>query len=185
MCIGGLYMPFNYVNLDAPTRAFMVEEIDLDISSGKMNPSSWLSSSGLLEWPNLLLDAARHGNDNWLAEQLRSKRRLNATTQRRNGSGKAITCKVPETAPETLAEREFNRFYIRAICRRAIAECVSRVIIYRGQSVSTPRSASQQNIGGALDPLALLEAIRGAAQSDNTAVLGLLGPNSGLTIKLP
>ena len=52
-------MPFDYVNLDAPTRAFMVEEIDLDISSGKMNPSSWLSSSGLLEWPSLLLDAAR------------------------------------------------------------------------------------------------------------------------------
>src|SRR5260370_11534478 len=138
----------------------------------------------MLEWPSLLLDAARHGNDSWVAEKFRSKRRMNATTQRRNGSSKAIICKVPETAPETLAEREFNRFYIRAICRRAIAECVSRVIIYRGQSVSTPRSASQQNIGCALDPLALLEAIRGAAQSDNTAGVRLFRAKSRFTITM-
>ena len=177
-------MPLDYVDLDAATRKFMVEEIELDISNGKMNPSSWLSGNGLLEWPSLLLDAARLGDDSWLATQLRLKQRLN-TTQLKKRSGELITCNLPITAPETLAEREFNRFYIRAICRRAIVACVLHVIIYRAKPVNSPRSASQQNIGSTFDPSVLLEAIRGATQEDNTAVLGLLGPNSGLTVRLP
>jgi hypothetical protein len=177
-------MPLNYVNLDTETRPFMVEEIELDVSKGPMRPSSWLSGSGLAEWPALILDAARHGDDGWLASQLRSKLRLNPTTQRRKGTGEVITCKLPVTAPETPAEGEFNRFYIRAICRRAIAACVPYVIIYRAKSVRTPRPGSEQNIGSSLDPSVLLKAIR-ATQSFETMVYGLLGPNSGLSVKLP
>jgi hypothetical protein len=87
----GSIMPLNYVNLDTATRGFMVEEVEFDISMGPMNPSSWLSGSGLLEWPNLLLDAARHSDDGRLASQIRFKGLLNPTVPRRKGTGE-ITC---------------------------------------------------------------------------------------------
>jgi hypothetical protein len=180
----GSSMALDYVDLDAAIREWMVKEINLDILNAKMNPSPWLTGSGLLEWPSLLLDAARYGNDISLTAQLRLKRRLNATQLKKKRSGEMITCNMPDTAPETLTEREFNRFYIRAICRRAISKRV-HVIIYRAKSVGTPRAASQQNIGCTLDPSALLEAIRSATQADTTAVFGLLGPNSGLSVRLP
>lgn len=41
----------------------------------------------------------------------------------RGSSASRTSCRfrVPETAAATLAEGEFNRFYVRALCRRAIS----------------------------------------------------------------
>jgi hypothetical protein len=97
--------------------------------------------------------------------------------------GTAYTKAVPVNAPETLAEGEFNRFYARALCRRALVAQVSHVRVYRAKPVAKPRSESVQMIGTLLEPQALLDDLRTHIGMDTA--LGLPpGPNSGLSIEL-
>jgi hypothetical protein len=108
---------------------------------------------------------------------------MNAVEQKRTPSGGSTTAKVPVTAPDTLAEGEFNRFYIRGLCRHAIKEKISDLIIYRAKAVSSPRSESQAKIGTSINAEALLRDLQ-KHQGVDTA-LGLpAGPNSGLSVKL-
>ena len=91
--------------------------------------------------------------------------------------------RVPRTAPDTLAEGEFNRFYVRGLCARALEENVTEVQVYRGKSVRNPRPESRAMIGKVLLARDLLEDLR-RSQGVEPA-LGLpTGPNSGLTIRL-
>jgi hypothetical protein len=177
-------MTFYFENLDEQTRHFMVDELDEDIAGSKLYISSRLSERGRREYPELLRTAIRSGNDATLASELRIEGRLNQTEQRRTPSGGITTARVPITAPETLAEGEFNRFYARGLCRRALAEGIKKVVIYRAKQVANPRSESQAKIGTTLDPGALLEDLRTHVGVD--PALGLPpGPNSGLSVKLP
>ena len=106
---------------------------------------------------------------------------LNATEQRRTKNGYS-TVKVPVTAHETLSEGEFNRFYIRALCLRAIAE-ESSLIYYRAKQVANPRSETQARIGKLADAQSLLSELRINPGVDTA--LGLPpGPNSGLSVRL-
>jgi hypothetical protein len=91
---------------------------------------------------------------------------------------------VPATAPETLAEGEFNRFYIRGLCVRALAEGITELVIYRAKQVENPRSESTAKIGLKISAQALLTDLRANPGVDTA--LGLPpGPNSGLSVKLP
>jgi hypothetical protein len=82
-----------------------------------------------------------------------------------------------------LAEGEFNRFYIRGLCRRALGAGIAQLIIYRAKTVGSPRAESELRIGATLDPTELLQDLRA-----NIAVETCLGvppgPNSGLCVKL-
>ena len=87
---------------------------------------------------------------------------------------------VPHTAPTTFAEGEFNRYYLRGLCARLIAEGSGQIEIYRARSSAQARTASEAMIGAILDPAALLADLR-ANMGVDTA-LGLPpGPNSGLS----
>jgi hypothetical protein len=87
-------------------------------------------------------------------------------------------------AHEMLAEGEFNRFYIRAICLRAIEDGVPEVIVYRAKPVEHARAESEQKIGKGVAPEALLRDLRAHPGIDTA--LGLpQGPNSGLSVYLP
>jgi hypothetical protein len=91
---------------------------------------------------------------------------------------------VPVTATETLAEGEFNRFYCRGLCARAIAEQTKEVEVYRGKYVQEPRAVSEAKMGMRCNPLTLLNDLRTSQGIEPT--LGIPpGPNSGLTIRLP
>ena len=131
----------------------------------------------------LLRKAILEGNAQSLADEVRYKSILNTTEMRRTPSGRSSTARVPVTAAETLAEGEFNRFYVRAVCRRAIDDGASEVEVYRAKAVATPRSASQAMIGRKVNPRDLLEDVRTHPGVDTA--LGLPpGPNSGLSIRL-
>lgn len=92
--------------------------------------------------------------------------------------------KVPINAPQRLAEGEFNRFYIRGLCLRALDEGKSTVVVYRARHSSSPRLESEELIGSAFDAKALLEDLRESPGVDTA--LGLPpGPNSGLSARLP
>jgi hypothetical protein len=176
-------MGIQYQNLDAKTREFMLKEIELDCASRKLYISPRLNSSGRNTWEALLKEAALHYNDDWLADALRSNSCLSSHELRTSKGGKTTSCQVPITAPDTLSEGEFNRFYCRGLCSRAISEGTKEVEIYRGKQVMNSRWESEQKIGNKLDPSALLADLR-VSQGLEPALGIPPGPNSGLTIKL-
>jgi hypothetical protein len=153
-------MGLKYLDLDAETRTYMVEEIDMDVASDKIYRSSYLSQRAQGNWPDMLRDAAQNGTDDTLAAALRNPGMLNATTPRRKPKGGYVIAKVPYTAPETLAEGEFNRYFVRGLCRRAIANGIARLEVYRAKTVFEPRSESEARIGHLVDPTAILTDLR-------------------------
>jgi hypothetical protein len=177
-------MGLNLVNLDTQTRPLMLEEIDRDVKAQKLYISARLSATGARDYSDLLIAAARDHDDAWLAAEIRKPGRLNPTEQRKARSGFGVTiAKVPITAADTMAEGEFNRFYIRGVCRRAIADGQSTVTIYRAKSVMNPRLESVQLEGQSINAQALLDDLRIHTGIDT--VLGLPpGPNSGLSARL-
>jgi hypothetical protein len=103
--------------------------------------------------------------------------------QRRKPKGGFTIAQVPVTAPDTLAEGEFNRFYIRGLCLRAIQDGVAELIVYRAKEVSSPRRESEAMIGARLPPERLLQDIRTHPGVDTAFGLPP-GPNSGLSVHL-
>ncbi|MFC5860714.1 hypothetical protein ACFPT7_00250 [Acidicapsa dinghuensis] len=170
-------------NLDTLTRKYMLVEVERDIQIGKLYISSRLSSRGALEYPQLLRDSVIGGDDSSLASELSVPGRLNLSETRNTKKG-LISAAVPITAPQTLAEGEFNRFYARGLCLLAMASDITHLEIYRAKEVETPRSISIQLIGSKMLVDKLLEDLR-IHQGTDTA-LGLPpGPNSGLSVMLP
>lgn len=177
-------MALTYRNLDPRTREFMTDELNSDIAGSTIYISPRLSSHGVQEWPTLLGDAATAHDDNWLAAEIRRRGLLNAHEERRKPKGGVTIAQVPATAPDTLAEGEFNRYYVRGVCRRAIADNVPHVEVYRARHSDTPRRESEALIGKRIDPNALLTDLRGS-QGVEPALGVPPGPNSGLSVFIP
>jgi len=172
----------NLVDLDSETRRWMLEELKHDIGEHKLYLSKRFTTAGERDYPELLRKAIQSHNEDWLAAQLRLAGRINEMEQSQRG-GKTFEKRVPVNAAETLAEGEFNRFYLRGLCRRALDEGQAAVVVYRAKFVSQPRLESEQMIGKALDPQTLLRDLRENVGVDTA--LGLPpGPNSGLSGKL-
>jgi hypothetical protein len=161
----------------------MIEEIEKDKKEGKLYFSSYLSEVGRNDWPELLLAAAKSGNDVTFGNELRIGGRLNAMGQRKKPGGGFTMVKVPVTAHETLSEGEFNRFYIRALCRRAIEDKVPHVIAYRAKQVEKPRPESIAIEDQPFDPSTVLADLRTNVGVETSS--GFPGPNSGMSVKLP
>jgi hypothetical protein len=177
-------MGLKYENLDAETRRYMLEEIEMDIVSDKIYRSSYLGQRAQGSWPDYILAAARDGSDDSLAQQLRSPGILNQMTQRLLASGKTIQAKVPHNAAEVLAESEFNRYFARGLSRRAIDGNIPRLEVYRAKTVMVPRQESEQLIGLLVEPKVLLIDLRGSIGVETA--LGIPpGPGSGITVRIP
>lgn len=177
-------MALRYENLDDQTRQFMLREVDADIAQRRLYTSQRLNLEGLRHYDALLREAIEAYDDAWLAHELRHRGYIKTHEKRRKPGGGTIMAKVPVTAPETLAEGEFNRFYARGLCLRALKEGISEVEVYRGKPVKQPRAESVSMLGKRILAAALLEDLR---QSPGVEpALGLPpGPNSGLTVRLP
>lgn len=177
-------MSLDYKHLDERTRGLMLAEIERDIAAGSLYLSDNLSSQGCQSYPDLLREAARRGSDDSLAAGLRSCLNSHEKPRRLASGGFSKPPTMRSNAHEMLAEGEFNRFYMRAICLRALEDGMDSVIVYRAKQVINARSASEQKIGQSVSTQALLEDLR-THPGVNTA-LGLPpGPNSGLCIRLP
>lgn len=132
----------------------------------------------------MLRAAAETGTDDTLAITIRQERSLKVQYQKRKPKGGFTMAAVPHTAPETLGEGEFNRYYVRGLCRRAIDEGIAALEVYRAKAVMQPRPDSQRLIGQHVDPAAILADLR-ITQGVEPA-LGLPpGPNSGLCLRIP
>lgn len=172
-------------NLDDRTRQLMLEEMEYDIANNQFHISPFLSGQGQRDYASLLRQAIQNGNDETLAQSLREHRRILRTLPRRNPKGGYSISATPDNAAQVLAESEFNRYYIRALARRALEDGISELVIYRAKPVTNPRPESEARVETTLPPADLLEDLR-AHPGDEAPALGVpSGPNSGLSVRLP
>lgn len=174
-------MGLNYKSLDNLTRQKMLEEVNYDMQANNLYLSKRFTPNGGVYYQQVLANHIQNGNDDSLAMDLKNSNSFLTHEDRKTAKG-ISKVKVPETASQTYSEGEFNRFYLRGLCLRAIAEG-KRVVIYRGRFSENPRSESEAIIGMHLDPNKLLNDLRINTGVDTA--LGLPpGPNSGLTAEL-
>jgi hypothetical protein len=177
-------MALYFENLDDRTRQLMLDEMDYDIAHNELHISPFLSGQGQRDYANLLREALQSGNDETLAQDLRAHRRLIKTLPRRKPKGGFAIAATPENAAEVLSESEFNRYYIRALARRAIEDGISELVVYRAKQVNSPRPESEALIETTLSPQDLLADLR--SHPGESPSLGVpSGPNSGLSVRLP
>jgi hypothetical protein len=177
-------MPLTYAHLDDRTRHLMIAEIERDIAAGTLYLSDNLSEQGCSNYPNLLRAAAHNGSDAALAQELLSCLNSHEKPRWLRSGSFSKPPVMRSNAHEMLADGEFNRFYMRALCRRVIEDGIKSVVVYRAKEVSNPRSASEEVLGKHMAPESLLEDLRTHPGVDTA--LGLPpGPNSGLCIRLP
>lgn len=170
--------------LDAQTRELMVEEVEYDLERHQVHISPYLSGQGVHDFAPLLLEAIRSGDETTLAQALGKMRRIARTGHRRLPEGGYSVVTVPVNAAEMIADDAFNRYYIRAICRRALEEGEDKVVVYRARPVGSPRPRSEELLETAVDPGDLLKDLR--QHSGEKTELGIPGgPNSGISVYIP
>ncbi|WP_056219141.1 hypothetical protein [Chryseobacterium sp. Leaf201] len=167
---------FTFLNLDEETRKLMLDEINSDISNGKLYLSNRLNQNGKDNYQNYLLESVENGDEETFTNLLIQSSNFN-DTEIVQGKSK----KVPSNAASLLCQSEFNRYYIRAICLRAMNQNQDEVKIYRGRESSWTRPESEVLIGTSLNATDLLEDLR-----NSIGISPQLFPeiNSGLTIKI-
>lgn len=175
-------MSIHHASLDAAVRGAIVRELERDQQNGTLYISPRLTVEGAQAWPQILREAMGSHEDEWIASTLRDRGYMKAEEQRAKPTGGITTAKVPHTAPDTLAEGEFNRFYARGLCVQVLESGGTEVEVYRGKEVASPRPESEAMIGRRLPAQQLLEDLRSSPGVE--PALGLPpGPNSGLTIR--
>jgi len=173
-------MPFSFRNLDPTTRALMIEDIEAAAAEGNLYFSKRFTDAGHAAWPELWKQAARDHDEHWLAYQIEAGGLMKGLEGSRTPSGGYTIKHVPHTAAETMAEGQFNRYYILGVCRRAL-ELDGRVTVYRAKDVLNPRPESQALVGAVRNAAELIEQIRPV---DSSLGHELLKPNSGLSVHL-
>lgn len=171
-------MSFDFDNLDADTRRFMLEELSHDRGGAGLYRSPRLSPAGWASYPGALEDAFAGGSDGTLTAALGSPGVLNELEEYAKG-----TRKVASNAAQLLSEGQFNWYYMRAVCARVLAEGGTEVEIYRGRESGWHRPESDALIGQRLDAGALLEDLRANVHTPDEVTV-LPDVNSGLTVKI-
>jgi len=177
-------MSLSLWHLDKRTRALMLEEMAYDVERNQLHISPYLSGQGVHDYPQLLKEAIEQGNETTLAEALNEKRRIDRTAHRRQVKGGFGIVTVPYNAAAMIADDVFNRYYMRALCLRALADGLDELIVYRARPVKEARASSEELVETAVSPAALLQDLR--QHTGERTEMGIPGgPNSGISVHLP
>ena len=119
----------------------------------------------------------------WLAEQVESNQLLRELEGGRTPQGAYAVKHIPqEPAAETLAEGQFNRFYMLGLAKRARAEGLSDLEVYRARDTSSPRAESEAMIGNRIPVDEVEDQLRDTKASLKSPLLQI---RSGISLKLP
>lgn len=177
-------MPDNYENLDdAPTtRLLMLDEINGDVTDGRLYLGKRLTPAGQAAWPDLLQEAAKERDWRWLSVAVDEPSYWLPTEEYQRSGIPRIRKVNRHAATRMLAGDEFTRFYLRGVCRRAMDE-ERRLGVVRLREVSSPSAESEAKIGNEVPAGELLADLRRNVGLDT--FLGIpRGPNSGLGVRL-
>ena len=167
-----------FKNLDPLVRKYMLEEIEYDLAKHRMYYSNRLNDKGRIEYVPTLREAVMNHNHIWLRERLEDGRMNTTEVSAQSQSGYK---KTPRNAARTLSEGEFNRYYMRGLCKRAMEEEIPHVVVYRAKTVKNPDFFSERRIGRKINPYSLLLDLRGNVGDANELEMPP-GPNSGLSV---
>ena len=174
-------MPLSYENLDPTTRRLALAELDWDEEHERIHVPDRIRPGAQAEYLGLLRDALRYYDDRWLEEHVDDL--LVGFEMRRTKSGGAATARLPSGAARMLAEGEFNRYYMRAVAARAVAEGRQVVEVYRARLSLDPRPTSAELEGTRLSAQQLLDELRGV-EPGTLPEVRLGKPNSGLSVRM-
>lgn len=173
-----------FYDLTDSVRQCMLAELEEDMRNEALYLSPRLNGFGIRGYPDIIKHALSEGSPESFAVDIRSRGCLKSHEERRKRGGGYTLAKVPVNAAETLAEGEFNRFFLRGLCCYVLKKGKEYVEVYRAKEVRDPRSLSEELIGKKLLAKEILQDLR-THQGVDTA-LGLpAGPNSGLSARLP
>ena len=165
-------MGLRFENLNEVTRRYMIEEIDHSIGRNELYRYEEFTDDGWEKYPELIRKAAQEGDDDFLGVTLYHNNcfRLDALRE----------------SYTKFAELEFNKFYIRALCRRAIDEG-KKLQVYRAKEEEESNPELQGNIGKVIELEGLLIELREQEESGTPLerVIGVdLEPDSGISVRL-
>ena len=174
-------MPLHYENLDPTTRRFALAELERDTASGERATSERVRPAEAAQYEKLLRDALAYYDDRWLEERVEGM--LVDFEPRRTRTGGETTAKLPENAPRLLAEGDFNRYYMRGVCARAVEERRGVVEVYRARFSAEPREESSALEGQRIPAGELLDELR--TRTEESIRESQIGrPGSGLSVRL-
>ena len=172
-------MGLNQKDLNPEIRGLMIQEIDHDLAGQNLYLSPRLNAEGRNAWHLLLKEASANHSDDWLANEIARQRLLNPHDLRQ---GKPIAMR--HDAHQLLAEGEFNRFFMRGVCLKAIEIGAPAIVGYRARASQNARAESQAIIGKRFEPSEFLDRLRSAIGADTP--FGYPGSaNSGLSVEFP
>jgi hypothetical protein len=167
---------FRFENLDETTRRYMLIEVEQAIKTSQLHLSQRFTVQGRERYPDLLRESVRTGNEDSLTAELQH------CFAEREPYGVA-TRRVPATAARTFAEGEFNAFYMRGVCHRAIQEGC-QVEVYRAKEGRTVRLASKLIEGQRHEPKRVLLLFQHSPSGQHRGSGVPAGSNSGLSLRL-
>lgn len=168
---------FVFRNLDDDVRLEMLQELNSDLQQNTVYVSKRLTKEGQKLFPKFLGEAALGHNPAWLALALKQEKFWNTHEQRVHQTEGTKLVKVPSNAHELLANNQFNRYYMRAICITALKRGINEVEVYRARETSRPRPEHDQLIGKKLSAIECLEQLR-----TGRSELGTVDSNYGLSL---
>jgi hypothetical protein len=176
-------MTLNLINIeDDKVRELMLEEVEYDIKKGKIYFSPRLNDESKEKYLELLKKSIQEGDDKSFANNILKSGCFKPVMSKKTRSGKSEMARVPNDAHFILAEGEFNRYYLRAICLKAIANN-KELELYLSKPVESQRFEAKKLVGEIVNPTDLLNDLRENVRIDSA--LGLSqGPNSWLSAKI-
>jgi hypothetical protein len=133
-----------------------------------------------------LRDAAAHHDDDWLAQRLVEEAMELDRKRQERGDGVYWRFVNITYAARQAAENEFNKLYIRGVCRFAIQSGIEQVEVYRAKTLSPSSHDPVGLVGNTADPELLLSVLRGDRQAQESSALKESHfTDTGLSIRLP
>jgi hypothetical protein len=169
---------FEFEDLTSDIRTRMLQELARDIEQKQIFYDSRLVENGRNLYLQILAQALEHDTPESFSEEILKNSLLNPTEMREISEGRTVQAKVSKIAHRNIGEAEFNRYYMRAICLKAIEQGIEEVEVYRARASANPRpdAADRKNAKDLLEHL----------RTTNISVPGSFpGPNSGRSVRIP
>ena len=146
---------FDFWNLDDEVRELMLSEINSDIENNRFFISRRLNQKGKDVFADYLIRSVEDGDEKTFEEMLDIDYYFEEYEFRNND-----LVSMPSNASKLLCQTVFNRYYIRAVCLKAIQDGIEDVEIYRARESSNKRYESEMRIGDLVNAEELLEDLR-------------------------